>query len=108
MSSSKRVRSEDGDDAADGSPHKVSKGEDPSLRKATFKAYLKALNEQRAKQILTAPLVCLPSLAVFQEQVSNHREELWSDGVRDYLDHADKILKDFQDVLTGAEKPGKY
>uniref|UniRef100_A0A7S3QWS9 RanBD1 domain-containing protein n=1 Tax=Dunaliella tertiolecta TaxID=3047 RepID=A0A7S3QWS9_DUNTE len=91
MSSSKRVRSEDGDDAADGSPHKVSKGEDPSLRKATFKAYLKALNEQFSSWI--------------QEQVSNHREELWSDGVRDYLDHADKILKDFQDVLTGAEKP---
>ncbi|KAF5843217.1 hypothetical protein DUNSADRAFT_893 [Dunaliella salina] len=88
MSSKRKER--DGDHV--GSPHKVSKGEDPSLRKATFKAYLRALNEQFSSWI--------------QEQVSDHREELWSDGVKDYLDHADKILKDFHDVLAGAEKPG--
>ena len=36
-------------------------------------------------------------------------EELWTDGVKDYLEHAEKLLKDFQDVLAdGADKPGGF
>lgn len=29
------------------------------------------------------------------------------DGVRDYIEHAEGLLKDFQDVLGDADKPGE-
>ncbi len=29
-----------------------------------------------------------------------HPTELWSDGVEDYLQHAKKLLRDFEDVLS--------
>ena len=47
------------------------------------------------------------SCSWIQEQVEERKGELWVDGVRDYIDHAEGMLKDFQDVLgSAAEKPG--
>lgn len=46
-----------------------------------------------------------------QGQASGHPTELWSDGVEDYLRHAQALVKDFGDVLGGgsggAEQPAK-
>mgnify|MGYP001055039960 FL=1 len=46
----------------------------------------------------------MPSVAAgccswVQEQLQDHTTELWSDGVEDYLQHASRLLKDFDDVL---------
>ncbi|KAG2677400.1 hypothetical protein I3843_12G098300 [Carya illinoinensis] len=34
-----------------------------------------------------------------QEQMRNHPDELWEDGVRDYLTHASNIMENFSDVV---------
>ncbi|XP_029127663.1 uncharacterized protein LOC109799801 isoform X2 [Cajanus cajan] len=35
-----------------------------------------------------------------QTQLKNHPDELWDDGVRDYLDHASSIMEKFSDVVN--------
>ncbi|KAL2348085.1 hypothetical protein Fmac_002085 [Flemingia macrophylla] len=35
-----------------------------------------------------------------QMQLKNHPDELWEDGVRDYLDHASSIMEKFSDVVN--------
>ncbi|XP_027361641.1 uncharacterized protein LOC113869501 isoform X2 [Abrus precatorius] len=35
-----------------------------------------------------------------QTQLKNHPDELWEDGVRDYLDHASSIMEKFSDVVN--------
>lgn len=35
-----------------------------------------------------------------QTQLKNHPDELWEDGVRDYLDHATSIMEKFSDVVN--------
>ena len=50
-------------------------------------------------------------------QRSSHPEELWTDGVRDYLKHVEELLSDFKDIIpataiasavsTGAQGGGK-
>ncbi|KAJ9523895.1 hypothetical protein QJQ45_020082, partial [Haematococcus lacustris] len=68
----------------------VSREQPDVVRRSTFKAHLNALNTQFASWV--------------SEQQRQHPQQLWSDGVRDYLEHAEQLLRDFKDVLD-AERP---
>lgn len=61
----------------------------PSLdmqRAESSRQHVRALNNQFASWI--------------QSQLQNHPDELWEDGVRDYLNHASNILEKFSDVVN--------
>ncbi|KAL4429407.1 hypothetical protein ABPG77_005181 [Micractinium sp. CCAP 211/92] len=64
-----------------------------SDRKATFARNLAALNSQFATWVA--------------EQATSAPKELWTDGVEDYLKHAQQLLTDFKDVLDGTAAGGK-
>ncbi|KAK9143555.1 hypothetical protein Syun_012955 [Stephania yunnanensis] len=73
--------------------------ERPSLdvgRAESSRQQVRALNTQFASWV--------------QSQLQNHPDELWEDGVQDYLTHASSILEKFRDVVewlkANAEKPG--
>ncbi|KAK9103452.1 hypothetical protein Sjap_020706 [Stephania japonica] len=73
--------------------------ERPSLdvdRAESSRQHVRALNTQFASWV--------------QSQLQNHPDELWEDGVQDYLSHASNILEKFRDVVewlkANAEKPG--
>ncbi|KAL5181870.1 Nuclear pore complex protein Nup50 [Glycine soja] len=49
------------------------------------------------------PIVAAPPLDMKRAESSqqhNHPDELWEDGVRDYLDHASSIMEKFSDVVN--------
>jgi len=81
---SKRKSEEEADGDARASPG-------PGTRQEKFTLHLRALNRQFAKWI--------------SEQSAKHEGELWRDGVKDYLKHADKLVADFQDVLSSSQTP---
>ncbi|KAI7745530.1 hypothetical protein M8C21_008229 [Ambrosia artemisiifolia] len=61
----------------------------PSLdmqRAESSRQHVRALNNQFASWV--------------QSQLQNHPDELWEDGVRDYLTHASNILEKFSDVVN--------
>ncbi|KAJ0615914.1 putative Ran binding domain, PH-like domain superfamily [Helianthus annuus] len=61
----------------------------PSLdmqRAESSRQHVRALNTQFASWV--------------QSQLQNHPDELWEDGVRDYLTHASNILEKFSDVVN--------
>ncbi|KAK7309000.1 hypothetical protein RJT34_05392 [Clitoria ternatea] len=61
----------------------------PSLdmkRAESSQQHVRALNTQFASWV--------------QTQLKNHPDELWEDGVRDYLDHASSIMEKFSDVVN--------
>lgn len=61
----------------------------PSLdmkRAESSQQHVRALNTQFASWV--------------QTQLKNHPDELWEDGVRDYLDHATGIMEKFSDVVN--------
>eukprot|EP00798_Chlamydomonas_sp_ICE-L_P030164 gene30164-35144_t len=64
-------------------------------RKSTFKSYIIGLNQQFASWV--------------EEQKSGHVAELWTDGIKDYLQHVDELLKDFSDLIDNERqsKQGK-
>ncbi|XP_057449936.1 uncharacterized protein LOC130741145 [Lotus japonicus] len=55
-------------------------------RAESSQQHVRALNTQFASWI--------------QTQLKNHPDELWEDGVRDYLDHASSIMEKFSDVVS--------
>ncbi|CAJ2650604.1 unnamed protein product [Trifolium pratense] len=64
-------------------------GETPQLdmkRAESSQQHVRALNTQFASWV--------------QTQLKNHPDELWEDGVRDYLDHATSIMEKFSDVVN--------
>ncbi|KAL6752440.1 hypothetical protein V8C86DRAFT_2753678 [Haematococcus lacustris] len=87
---SKRRHTHAEEQSEEGGPTKVSREQPDVVRRSTFKAHLNALNTQFASWV--------------SEQQRQHPQQLWSDGVRDYLEHAEQLLRDFKDVLD-AERP---
>ncbi|KAJ1702242.1 hypothetical protein LUZ63_002021 [Rhynchospora breviuscula] len=67
---------------------------DPKRAEASHQ-HVRALNSQFASWV--------------QSQLQNHPDELWEDGVRDYLSHASHIMEKFKDVVdwlkANSEKP---
>ncbi|PNY09283.1 RanBP1 domain-containing protein [Trifolium pratense] len=64
-------------------------GETPQLdmkQAESSQQHVRALNTQFASWV--------------QTQLKNHPDELWEDGVRDYLDHATSIMEKFSDVVN--------
>ncbi|PNT53899.1 hypothetical protein POPTR_001G111100v4 [Populus trichocarpa] len=55
-------------------------------RAASSQQYVRALNNQFASWV--------------QTQLKNHPDELWEDGIRDYLAHASNIMEKFSDVVN--------
>ncbi|KAB2632635.1 hypothetical protein D8674_028882 [Pyrus ussuriensis x Pyrus communis] len=55
-------------------------------RAASSRQHVRALNTQFASWV--------------QTQLKNHPDELWEDGVRDYLAHASNIMEKFSDVVN--------
>ncbi|KAF8032956.1 hypothetical protein BT93_D1748 [Corymbia citriodora subsp. variegata] len=55
-------------------------------RAESSRQYVRALNTQFASWV--------------QTQLKNHPDELWDDGVRDYLSHASSIMEKFSDVVN--------
>ncbi|KAL9406385.1 hypothetical protein Peur_003357 [Populus x canadensis] len=55
-------------------------------RAASSQQYVRALNNQFASWV--------------QTQLKNHPDELWEDGIRDYLAHASNIMEKFNDVVN--------
>ncbi|KAL8556945.1 hypothetical protein ACS0TY_004426 [Phlomoides rotata] len=55
-------------------------------RAESSKQHVRALNTQFASWV--------------QAQIQNHPDELWEDGVQDYLDHAKSIMEKFSDVVN--------
>ncbi|GAB2224587.1 hypothetical protein Drorol1_Dr00005349 [Drosera rotundifolia] len=54
-------------------------------RAESSRQHVRALNTQFASWV--------------QSQLKNHPDELWEDGIRDYLEHASNILEKFSDVV---------
>mmetsp|Transcript_16294 Transcript_16294/g.35220 ORF Transcript_16294/g.35220 Transcript_16294/m.35220 type:complete len:424 (+) Transcript_16294:29-1300(+) len=76
---------------ADFPPAKAAKGfsgSDSSGRLATLKAYITALNKQFVSWVY--------------EQKGESISQLWTDGLKDYLEHAETLLQDFKDVIDSS------
>ncbi|KAK4794609.1 hypothetical protein SAY86_012603 [Trapa natans] len=70
-------------------PAQIAKLATPTLdtkRAETSRQHVRALNVQFASWV--------------QTQLKNHPDELWEDGVRDYITHASGILEKFSDVVN--------
>ncbi|KAJ1416080.1 Ran binding domain [Sesbania bispinosa] len=68
--------------------HRAEPSQQPPLdmkRAESSQQHVRALNTQFASWV--------------QTQLKNHPDELWEDGVRDYLDHASSIMEKFSDVV---------
>ncbi|KAF6160453.1 hypothetical protein GIB67_019222 [Kingdonia uniflora] len=74
---------------ADGAPLDVQRAE-------SSRQHVRALNTQFARYIFpsTAKLILW-----VQSQLQSHPDELWEDGVQDYLSHASRIMDKFSDVV---------
>ncbi|XP_044968484.1 uncharacterized protein LOC123428349 [Hordeum vulgare subsp. vulgare] len=68
-----------------GSPHTGAGALDPGRAETACK-HVRALNTQFASWV--------------QSQLQNHPDELWEDGVKDYLSHASEIMESFKDVVN--------
>ncbi|KAK7307831.1 hypothetical protein VNO77_41239 [Canavalia gladiata] len=74
--------------------HRAEPSQQPSVatppldmkRAESSQQHVRALNTQFASWV--------------QTQLKNHPDELWEDGVRDYLDHASSIMEKFSDVVN--------
>ncbi|KAH1223396.1 Nuclear pore complex protein Nup50 [Glycine max] len=56
--------------------------------------------EPSQQPIVAAPPLDMKRADWVQTQLKNHPDELWEDGVRDYLDHASSIMEKFSDVVN--------
>ncbi|KAA3456474.1 serine-rich adhesin for platelets-like [Gossypium australe] len=61
--------------------------------------HVKALNIQFARFYLL-PITTFYVSSWVQSQLKNHPDELWQDGVSDYLSHASNIMDKFSDVVN--------
>ncbi|XP_071707760.1 uncharacterized protein [Rutidosis leptorrhynchoides] len=87
-------------------------------RAESSRQHVRALNNQFARSVIYTVSVavifhlCTLSMIIslrgcvlivnswVQSQLQNHPDELWEDGVRDYLTHASNILEKFSDVVS--------
>ncbi|KAK3224704.1 hypothetical protein Dsin_004566 [Dipteronia sinensis] len=76
-----------GDHRAEPSPQRSSVTPTLDMQRAeSSRQHVRALNAQFASWV--------------QTQLKNHPDELWEDGVRDYLAHASDIMEKFSDVVS--------
>ncbi|KAJ7952382.1 Nuclear pore complex protein like [Quillaja saponaria] len=84
----------------EGSPFDVLRAE-PSQRPSMATAATPPLNMQRAESSRQHVRALNTQFASWvQTQLKDHPDELWDDGVKDYLAHASNIMEKFSDVVN--------